>query len=239
MEKSKKLKIILGLFYLILVSSFLIFIFSNFSFNEVTSYKFIQLNRDYFFSLKEANLFFISMAFLILTIIWIFLLGFGSPVSLVAGFIFGKWLGVLLVALGLATGATLLYIFGNYFLKDMIKEKFLHKYKNLESKFKKNEFIFFLLYRSVAGIPFQIANLLPVLFNVSIRNYFLGTFLGIMPSLFILVSLGSGIESVIKNNDIAPSFSELLFSPGIYMPILGFIILILLTIIVKNFFYKN
>ena len=73
-----------------------------------------------------------------------FFAGFGSPVALMGGFIFGKWIGTLVVVLGLSIGATFLYIFGNYFLKDFIKEKFLFKFKNLESKFKKNEFNYFL-----------------------------------------------------------------------------------------------
>ena len=55
MEKSKKVKITLGLFYVIIVSSFLYFFFSRFSLTELTSYEFIKNNRDYFFSLKETN----------------------------------------------------------------------------------------------------------------------------------------------------------------------------------------
>ena len=166
------------------------------------------------------------------------MLGFGSPVVLSAGFIFGKWLGLLLAISSLSIGATLLYIFGNYFFKDIIKEKFWNKFKNLEAKFKKNEFIFFLIYRFVGGIPFQIANLLPILFKVRIENYFFGTFIGIIPQAFIITSLGSGIEKIIKNNDSVPSVFELLTSSEIYLPILGFIFLIILTFIIKKIIYK-
>ena len=56
---------------------------------------------------------------------------------------------------------------------------------------------FFLIYRFVGGIPFTIANLLPVLFNVKLKNYFFGSFLGIMPQGFIVTSLGSGISEII------------------------------------------
>jgi len=176
MEKSKKIKIIVGLFYLIVVLILLFWFFSNFSIDEITSYKFIQSNRDYFINLKNKNLIFLSLIFILLTSLWVFVLGFGSPVALLGGFIFGKWLGVFLVALGCTFGATLLYLFGNFFLKDFIKKKFAVKYKNLEEKFKKNEFNFFLIYRLVGGIPFAIANLLPIIFNVSLKNYFLELF---------------------------------------------------------------
>ena len=235
----KKVKIFLGLFYLILLSAFLLFFFSKFSLEEISSYKFIQTNRDYFFSLKETNLILISLIFFIGSIIFILMLGFGSPVALLGGFIFGKWIGTIIVTFGLSIGATLLYIFANYFLKDFIRDKFLHKFKNLEKKFKKNELIYFFLYRFVGGIPFQLANVLPVLFNVSIMNYLIGTFLGIIPTLFIIVSLGSGIEKIIHQNEQAPSIIDLLSSPEIYVPVSLFILLALITIIVKKFFYNN
>ena len=56
MEKSKKVKIIVGLFYIIVVSSFLYFFLSTFTLKELTSYDFIKNNREYFISLKQSNL---------------------------------------------------------------------------------------------------------------------------------------------------------------------------------------
>ena len=239
MQKTKNIKIIIGLFYLILLFIFLYLFFSKFTLEEITTYKFIQANREYLANIKQTNAILLLFAFLIFTIIWVLILGFASPILLAAGFIFGKWLGALLAVGSLSIGATILYIFAGYFFKDLIKEKFLNKFKNLETKFKKNEFIFFLIYRFVGGIPFQIANLLPILFNVKRKNYFFGSFLGIMPQGFIITSLGSGISEIIKNNDTVPGLLDLLLSSEIYLPILGFIFLVFLTIILKKFFYKN
>ena len=118
----QKIKVFIGLFYLIILSSFLLFLFSNFSFQEVTSYNFIKNNRDYFFKLKESNLFFLSMVYIVFTILWIFVAGFGSPVALIAGFIFGKWLGLVFLIFSVAIGATGLYVFANFaFIKSFKK----------------------------------------------------------------------------------------------------------------------
>ena len=239
MQKTKNIKIIIGLFYLILLFIFLYLFFSKFTLEEITTYKFIQANREYLANIKQTNTILLLFAFLIFTIIWVLILGFASPILLAAGFIFGKWLGVLLAVGSLSIGATILYIFAGYFFKDLIKEKFLNKFKNLETKFKKNEFIFFLIYRFVGGVPFQIANLLPILFNVKRKNYFFGSFLGIMPQGFIVTSLGSGISEIIKNNNSIPSLLDLLLSHEIYLPILGFIFLVFLTVFLKKIFYKN
>ena len=104
---------------------------------------------------------------------WVLAAGFGSPVALLAGFIFGKWIGLLVVTTGLSVGSTILYTFANYFLKDFIKEKFSKKYQNLEDKFRKSEFMYLLIYRFIGGIPFAISNVLPCIFNVKTRNFFL------------------------------------------------------------------
>ena len=240
MEKTKKIKTIIGLSYLILVCLFLYFFFSKFSLQDLTSYDFIKHNRSYFFELKNSNLFLISIIFLLLTILWVFpFLGFGSPVALFGGFIFGKWIGTFIVALGCTFGASLLYLFGSYFLKDLIKKNFAKKYENLQKKFKKNEFTIFLIYRLVGGIPFAIANLLPIIFNVKLRNYFFGTFFGILPSLFIIASLGHGLEKTVQQNDQSISFIELILLPEIYTPILCFFLLMIISILARKMFYKN
>ena len=239
MKKSKKVKITLGLFYLLVVSSFLYFFLSKFTLEELTSYEFIKNNRDYFFELKSSNLFLLTLIFIFSTIIWILMAGFASPLAILAGFIFGKWFGTFVLVIGMAIGATFLYMFGNYFLKEIIKEKFLDKYKSLEVKFKKSEFIYLLAYRFIGGIPFAISNVLPCIFNVKIKNFFLATILGIIPQIFLMVSIGSGIEKIIDQNLEPPKIKDLIFSPDIYFPLGAFFLLIILTVILKKLFYKK
>ena len=239
MEKAKKVKLFIGLFYLILVGLFLFLFFSKFSMQEITSYDFIKNNRNYFFELRQSNIIFLATSFIIFTIIWVLAGGFGSPVAIFAGFIFGRWLGTIFVAIGLAIGATFLYIFANYFLKDTIKEKFLIKFKNLDEKFKKSEFIYLLIYRFVGGIPFAISNVLPCIFNVKISNFFWATILGIIPSLFLICSIGSGLEKIIEKNLEPPEITDLIMSPDIYVPLIIFVLLLGITIILRKIFYNK
>ena len=240
MEKAKKTKIIIGLCYLTLVSFFLLMFFSKFSIDEITSYDFIRDNRLYFQELKNSNLFLVSIIFLIFTILWVFpFLGFGSPIALLGGFMFGKWLGTIIVVIGLSVGATFLYMFGNYFLKDLIREKFLNKYENLERRFKKSEFYYLLIYRFIGGIPWQLSCILPTIFNVKTKNFFFASFIGIVPQIFLAVSIGSGLEKIIDQNSELPKITEVIFSPEIYIPILAFFSLVLITIFLRKSFYKN
>ncbi len=239
MAKSKKIKLFIGLFYISAVGLFLYFIFTKFSFQEITSYEFIKNNRDYFYDLRQTNLFLLGVSFILFSILWVFAAGFGSPLALFAGFIFGKWFGLLFTVIGLSIGATLLYIFANYFLKEMIRDRFLNRFQKLEEKFQKSEFLYLLVYRFIGGIPFQIQNVLPCIFNVKVYNYFWSTFLGMIPSLFIINSIGSGLEEIIDQNLNAPSVIDLITSPSIYIPLVAFFGLLIVTIFFRKVFYKN
>tara|TARA_B100001057_G_C22446986_1_gene793506 strand:- start:6 stop:728 length:723 start_codon:yes stop_codon:yes gene_type:complete len=240
MEKAKKIKLFIGLSYIILIIIFLFLFFSKFSLQEISSYDFIKDNRLYFTELKNSNLFLVSIIFLIFTIIWVFpFLGFGSPIAIIGGFILGKWIGTLVVVLGLSVGATFLYAFGNYFLKDIIREKFLNRFKSLEIKFKSSEFVYLLIYRFIGGIPWQLSCLLPTLFSVKKINFFFATFIGIIPQVFLVVSIGDGLEKVIEENTEVPAITDIIFSPDIYIPILAFLILVLITILLRKLFYRK
>ena len=240
MRKAKKIKLFIGLFYILVIGLFLYFFFSKFSIQEISSYDFIKQNRTYFLGLKNSNLLLVSSIFLLLTILWVFpLLGFGSPVAILGGFILGKWIGTLIVVLGLSIGATLLYMFGNYFLKDFVREKFLSKFETLEIKFKNSEFIYLLIYRFIGGIPWQISCLLPTMFDVKVSNFFFATFIGIIPQIFLAVSIGSGLEKIIEENIDVPNMIDIIYSPDIYLPLLAFICLILITIFLRKLFYKK
>ena len=239
MEKHKKIKLYIGLFYLVLITLFLYFFFSKFSLQEVTSYEFIKNNRDYFFELKKKNLFLLSLIFLLLTVLWVFpFLGFGSPVALLAGLIFGKWIGAIVVVLGLSIGATFLYIFANYFLKELIREKFLKKFESLEAKFKKSEFNYLLIYRLCGGIPWQLSCVLPTIFNVKTSNFFIATLVGIIPQIFLVCAIGSGLEKIIEENLETPGVMDLIISPDIYIPLITFGFLVIIMILLRKKIYK-
>ena len=239
MNREKKIKLFLGSAYILIVFVFLLIFFNNFSFQDFSSYELIRQNREALENIKNSNIFLSSIIFLIGTIVWVLLLGFGSPVFLVGGFIFGKWLGTFLVVFGLSIGATLLYMFANYFFKDLVEEKFSSRFSNFTEKFKKNEFVFFLIYRFIGGIPFFISNILPTIFNVKVRNFFLGSIIGMTPQLFVGASLGAGLSKILEENSEVPSILELIFSPDIYLPILGIIILVIIGFLLKKNFYTK
>ena len=238
MENIKKFKIYLGILYVLLISTFLYFFFSKFTLQELSSYEFIKNNVDYFSSLKDKNYYTLLLTFFLFVVFWVLLLGFGSPVALASGFIFGKWIGTIIIATSLSVGSLLLYLIANFFFRDLVQQKLGNRMVFLKDLFKKNEFLYFLIYRFIGGLPFFIHNTLPVIFNIRIINYFFGTLLGMIPQLFIMVSIGSGLEKIIKTNNSPPTFFEIIASKDIYLPLIAFIAIVVISIFLKKKFYK-
>ncbi len=237
---SKNLKIFLGVSYLLILFAFLYFIFGTVQLNRLDDfsyYKELQSNLDNYISSKILiNLFF----FFIFGIIWVILLGFGSPILIISGILFGQWLGTAISVLSLSIGALALYSIGNFFFNDLVKLILEKKFFKYISLFQKNEFFYFFIYRFVGGlgVPFFLQNLFPILFDMKKRNYFLSSFFGFIPSFFIMNTIGAGLNTYIKQAD---SFSmiNLILSKEIYLPILMFVILMIVSLLIKKKFFNN
>ena len=72
---------------------------------------------------------------------------------------------------------------------------------------------------------------------MKLKNYIISTFLGLVPTLFIINSLGSGINKIIEKNDTINYFN-IISDPEIYLPILGFLIILTLSFIAKKKIFK-
>ena len=99
--------------------------------------------------------------------------------------------------------------------------------------------MYLLIYRFVGGIPWQLSCILPTIFDVKTSNFFLATLIGIIPQIFLAVSIGSGLEKVIDQNTEIPSFTDIIFLPDIYIPILAFFCLVIITIFLRKLLYKK
>jgi len=237
--KSSNFKIYLGSAYLIVLFLCIYFLFSNFSISDLTSYTFIKENKGLILQYKDNNVFFLAFVFLTITVLLNVLL---CPIflpTLVIGFIFGKWVGTLILIFANTLGGTLLYLLAKTFFSELIEKKFAIKFAKLKKLFNKNEMIYFMCFRFVGGggTPFPIQNILPVIFNMSVKNYIIATFFGIIPATFVAVALGSGIEKIIDQN-IELNFWSVFLSPEIYLPIIGFLILFIVAFSVKKIYFK-
>ncbi len=234
------LKLVIGITYLAIISIGLYFLFSIVDIKDLMSYEFIRSNKDIILKYKNENFLFLTIIFFLLSVLWVLLLGFAMPLLIFSGFVFGKWWGILIVLTSTTIGATLLYMLVGFFFREAIKEKLAPKFSKLREFFIKNDILYFMSFRFIGGggSPYAVQNVLPILFDMSVKNYVIATFVGSMPSMFVTVALGSGIEKVIDQN-VELSVSTVLFSPEIYIPIIAFFIILFIAFVIRKFYFKR
>ena len=232
---SKSLKLFLGISYILILFFFLYLIFSYVEvtrLNDFLYYKELQIDLE---KTIGKNLYINLLIFFLFCLIWVSLLGFGSPLLLISGILFGKWIGTFISVLSISIGALILYSIASFFFKDLVFNLLEKKFSKYIHLFRKNEFNYFLAFRLAGGlgIPFGPQNILPIIFNIKKSNYFTASFIGFFPMFFIWNSIGSGLNEYVKQADDF-SFINLLFDKEIYLPIIFFIVIILLSIVVKK-----
>ena len=235
-----KVKWIIGFIYLALLITGITILFTNYNVSDFFSYEFIRLNKNAILEYRRENFLILTSLFFIFSIIWVLLLGFAMPLLVFSGFVFGKWWGILIVLTSTTIGAVILYFLAGLFFRDIIKEKFAPKFSKLKKFFNKNELVYFMFFRFIGGggTPYAVQNTLPILFDMSMKNYIIATFIGSMPSMFVTVSIGDGIETVIDQNE-KISVASVIFSPDIYVPIVCFFILLIIGFVIKRIYFKE
>ena len=231
---SKSLKLFLGISYIIILFVFLYFIFSYVDVSRLDDflyYKELQIDLE---KTIGKNLYVNLLAFFLFCVVWVSLLGFGSPLLLISGILFGKWIGTFISLLSISIGALILYSIASFFFKDLVYNLLEKRFSKYIYLFRKNEFNYFLAFRLAGGlgIPFGPQNVLPVIFNIKKSNYFFASFIGFIPMFFIWNTIGAGLNQYIKQADNF-SFISLLLNKEIYLPIIFFVIIMLISVIIK------
>ena len=239
---TKSLKLFLGISYIIILFIFLYAIFSYVEISRLDDFLYYKELQIYLEQVVGKNLYLNLLMFFFFCLLWVSLLGFGSPLLLVSGILFGKWTGTFISVLSISIGSLMLYSIVSFFFKDFVHNILENKFLKYIHLFKKNEFNYFLAFRLAGGlgIPFGLQNILPVLFNIKKSNYFFASFLGFIPMFFIWNTIGSGLNQYIKLSDNF-SFISLLLNQEIYLPIILFLIVMLISFIIKKriFDYEN
>ena len=116
--------------------------------------------------------------------------------SLAVGFVFGRWLGTLLVVIAATVGATLVFLAARYLFADAARRRMGPLGARISAGFAENAFNYLLFLRLVPLFPFFLVNLAPAFTGIRLRTYVLGTLIGIIPGTFVYVNLGQTLGSI-------------------------------------------
>ena len=209
---------------------------------DYLSYETLRNNHESLVNFKNENYWVTVIIFIISYITLVTFALPGSPIaSLTGGFLFGLAFGTFLNVTAAATGATLIFLaakngFGNKLTQRIDASE--GSIRKIRDGIKRDEISYLLLIRLIPIIPFAVANLVPALFGVSLRNFFFTTYIGIIPGGLVFTWLGSGLSDIFKQNQ-EPNFS-IIFEIYVIGPILCLCLLSFLPIILKKLgFIKN
>ena len=69
-------------------------------------------------------------------------------------------------------------------------------------------------------------------------NYFFSSFFGFIPSFFVINSVGAGLNSYLEQAD-KFNIVDLLITPEIYLPVIMFVGLMIISFIIKKIFFDD
>jgi uncharacterized membrane protein YdjX (TVP38/TMEM64 family) len=129
-------------------------------------------------------------------------LPFGALLSLLGGFLFGRWLGTLYIVTGATIGAGLVFGIAKTALGETLREKAGPWYHKVAGNMQDNAFGYLMFLRLVPVFPFFVVNVLPAFFNVSWGVYLLTTFIGIIPGAFVFANFGEALGDISSTGDL-------------------------------------
>lgn len=152
-----------------------------------------------------------------------------TVLTLLGGFLFGRWLGTAAIVTGATVGATILFLIARSAVGDTLRQRAGPLYNKVAANMERNAVSYMLFMRLVPLFPFFLVNIVPALFGVRLLPYILTTFFGIIPGTFVYANVGRELGTIESLSDLASPQTLIAFTllglfaliPTIYRQIKG------------------
>lgn len=206
-----------------------------FTLRDYLTFDTLRDNREWLLAFRDSNYALLAAAFVgVYVLIVAFSLPGAAVASVTGGFLFGLWSGTAFNVIAATIGATAIFLAARAGLGQSLAAKMKASdgtLKKLQNGLRENEISVLFLLRLVPAVPFFVANLLPALVGVKLRNFLWTTALGIIPGALVFTSIGVGLGEVFDRGE-SPDLS-LLWAPHVIGPILGLAALSALPIVIN------
>jgi uncharacterized membrane protein YdjX (TVP38/TMEM64 family) len=127
---------------------------------------------------------------------------FVSVLTMVAGYLFGNVLGLLIVSFMSALGGTVLFLVVRYGLRDWVQRYVVRGPEVLQKATATNSFMLALCVRFIPGLPFSFPALVLGLSQLTLWKFYCSTQLGLLLTLFVYVNAGRSLAQVDSVQDV-------------------------------------
>ncbi len=192
------------------------------------SFEQLQKSKDQLLDLVKANPVPAALVFTLANFAAISLSVPGAVLfTLTAGFLFGPFLGTLLVNISATAGAMVIYFITKALLGKSLQEKYKEKIATFNAAFEKDGASYLLILRLLPIFPFFLINILAGLTTVKPLTFLWTTSLGIVAGSFVYALAGSQLATI-------TSLAGIL-SPQVLGAFAVLIVFSLIPLIIKKF----
>lgn len=157
----------------------------------------VKANRDALVAFAERHyLTALALAFATYVAAVAFSLPVATILSLVIGFVFGRWVGTALIVVAATTGATIVFLAARYLFADAARRRMGALGEKINAGFTANALSYLLFLRLVPLFPFFVVNIAPAFTDIPLRTFVLATFVGIIPGAFVYANLGQALGRI-------------------------------------------
>ncbi|MEZ5894108.1 MAG: VTT domain-containing protein [Parvularculaceae bacterium] len=156
-----------------------------------------------------------------------------SILTIFGGFLFGLWRGTPLIVIAATLGATLVFLAARSALAEPLSARAGGFAKKMEEGFREGELSYMFILRLAPVFPFWAVNIGAGLLGVSLRNFLVGTFFGIIPGTFVYASIGAAAGAAFDAGENV-TLGGVLLKPETLLPIAGLIVLALIPVLLKR-----
>lgn len=159
------------------------------------------------------------------------------PLTLAGGYAFGVWPGLASSWCGAMLGALAVFLAARTALGDVLRRHASPWLKGFEAGFQQNALNYLIALRLTPVTPFWIVNLAAPLLEVRLRDYLIGTAIGIIPIWFVIVSVGAALHDAFEAGvalDPGTALRNALLSPSVLAALAGIFILVLAPVLIRR-----
>lgn len=206
--------------------------------DEYVSFQTLADNRDWLQMQVADHLLVTALVYAVIyALVVAFSLPGGAIMTITGGFLFGTFFGGSVTVIAATIGSVAVFLAARTALGDVLRSRTGGALARMEEGFKESAFNYMLVLRLIPIFPFVVVNIVPALLGVSLRTYFFGTLIGIIPGTFVYASVGAGVGALFDRGQV-PDLG-IIFEWSILGPLLGLSALALLPVIHRRFKKKD
>lgn len=156
-----------------------------------------------------------------------------SILTVFGGYMFGLAAGTPAIVFAATLGASVIFLVSKGARGGALEGRVGGFLSRMEAGFRKNELSYMFALRLAPVFPFWAVNIAAGVLGVSLRNFLIGTFFGIIPGSFVYASIGNAAGAAFDAGR-EVSLSGILLKPETLTPIIGLIVLSLLPAVMKR-----